>query len=826
MLVVKSLLDCARLCAIIVNCTSFNCRTQRCALSDIFKHDRALEKNLSCFTKSTEGKYYVWLSGAKIDKHWVWSESIQQFTYTNWGTDQPDNIGRYHKDADCLALRTQTFQWEDLAYDCGNDGGKAFNGWCYRFVHPTEKWEKAKAYCEERHMQLLEVKSEKVQHFIAYFLQYLNRQCRFGGSYFLGNCYVFFHDLGTAAAAKTACHSRQMTLYEDTTMEKSAFIAQFLKPRSNGLVWMAGSDKEIEGRWVWSESRLPVSYTRWGVGQPDNGKRTSRAENCLAWDTGTSTWNDHDCQKEAGYLCEYRWNGSTFAESAPGGNVSLTGENVTVVDATTAILQWPGPDGMRLYWFFGTRDGEYGPDHKVKKVCEENNMKLVEIMSAEDQQFLEYYIKYIRPAGYECVWMGLSDAVLEGHWVWQASNEIPVYKNWAQGQPDCLDTFLTYGEDCAAMDHHDNKWHDKGCTSTVCDYVCEFKMDTYVNAETACHTHDMRVYEDTSKDATDFLELFLSTRTNNSVWLAGSDRDIEKNWRWLESKQPFTYENWADGEPDDDGGYVWSQDCLVSNGKWSDTTSTKSLEASAIFKGKQDELLKNVKAQTKDDTGIKITAFMHSATCGYRSPIGGEERHKRKAVGRKPQPMMDNLVLFRLDETDDDDTDCNMEAFMTSHLKIEKPINFERVHRIGNSSPRGDTLDQLWHIPSEQGQIYHQSKDRYTIRKAAFTNRKSVKQEICLYWRPPQRMNIVENVICLWIGLSEIQEEGVWRWKSSGKTVDYTHWNEGQPSGKPHFYSSDPDCVYIKLDSNNTWHDGVCSNECPFICEQRMNLHD
>lgn len=74
----------------------------------------------------------------------------------------------------------------------------------------------------------------------------------------------------------------------------------------NGLVWMAGSDDEVEGRWVWSESRLPVSYTRWGRRQPDNGKSTGTAENCLAWESVHSTWSDLECEEEADYLCEYR----------------------------------------------------------------------------------------------------------------------------------------------------------------------------------------------------------------------------------------------------------------------------------------------------------------------------------------------------------------------------------------------------------------------------------------------------------------------------------------------------------------------------------------
>lgn len=61
------------------------------------------------------GKYYVWLSGTDEDGHWMWPDSNQEFTYTNWGDDQPDNEGRYHQDAHCLALRTQNFKWDDLA---------------------------------------------------------------------------------------------------------------------------------------------------------------------------------------------------------------------------------------------------------------------------------------------------------------------------------------------------------------------------------------------------------------------------------------------------------------------------------------------------------------------------------------------------------------------------------------------------------------------------------------------------------------------------------------------------------------------------------------
>ncbi|XP_033127374.1 alpha-N-acetylgalactosamine-specific lectin-like [Anneissia japonica] len=66
-------------------------------------------------------------------------------------------------------------------------------------------------------------------------------------------------------------------------------------------------------------------------------------------------------------------------------------------------------------------------------------------------------------------WMGLTDADVEGTWVWTDGSEVS-FTNWKPGQPD-----NSSGEDCAHQSNGDpnsNTWNDWGCEQEIY-YVCE-----------------------------------------------------------------------------------------------------------------------------------------------------------------------------------------------------------------------------------------------------------------------------------------------------------------------------------------------------------------
>ncbi|BFZ08881.1 hypothetical protein BsWGS_11919 [Bradybaena similaris] len=67
---------------------------------------------------------------------------------------------------------------------------------------------------------------------------------------------------------------------------------------------------------------------------------------------------------------------------------------------------------------------------------------------------------------------------------------------------------------------------------------------------------------------------------------------------------------------------------------------------------------------------------------------------------------------------------------------------------------------------------------------------------------------------CVWLGGSDIFQEGYWEWSSSHQNFKFTDWRNREPNnGK-----NDEDCLYIERPFNRGWNDGNCNNKCSFIC--------
>ncbi|KAL7385217.1 hypothetical protein ABVT39_017789 [Epinephelus coioides] len=69
-----------------------------------------------------------------------------------------------------------------------------------------------------------------------------------------------------------------------------------------------------------------------------------------------------------------------------------------------------------------------------------------------------------------------------------------------------------------------------------------------------------------------------------------------------------------------------------------------------------------------------------------------------------------------------------------------------------------------------------------------------------------------------WIGLTDRDEEGTWKWVD-GTPLTLNNWGKNQPdndSGNPQW--REEDCAHIRLDKN--WNDRSCKTLLPWICEK------
>jgi hypothetical protein len=69
----------------------------------------------------------------------------------------------------------------------------------------------------------------------------------------------------------------------------------------------------------------------------------------------------------------------------------------------------------------------------------------------------------------------------------------------------------------------------------------------------------------------------------------------------------------------------------------------------------------------------------------------------------------------------------------------------------------------------------------------------------------------------IWIGITDMGNEGQWRSITTGERVTYTNWSNGNPNN----YKGNQHCGTLNWGGRGKWDDDGCFKKRTFICEAR-----
>ena len=72
----------------------------------------------------------------------------------------------------------------------------------------------------------------------------------------------------------------------------------------------------------------------------------------------------------------------------------------------------------------------------------------------------------------------------------------------------------------------------------------------------------------------------------------------------------------------------------------------------------------------------------------------------------------------------------------------------------------------------------------------------------------------------MWIGGTDLENEGIWKWEASGDPVPYSGWYCGQPSDR----KGNQNCMVISIGYKGRFDDTMCDKELGYFCEENLNL--
>ncbi len=95
-------------------------------------------------------------------------------------------------------------------------------------------------------------------------------------------------------------------------------------------------------------------------------------------------------------------------------------------------------------------------------------------MNSDETYEIEWFLKDVDFDGTKIFWIGLTDQVTEGQFVWTSTSKIANYTNWNRWEPNG-DNNGRNDEDCVHLETTWNfrKWNDRSCDSSNLEALCQ-----------------------------------------------------------------------------------------------------------------------------------------------------------------------------------------------------------------------------------------------------------------------------------------------------------------------------------------------------------------
>ncbi|MCX8494579.1 MAG: lectin-like protein, partial [Akkermansiaceae bacterium] len=261
------------------------------------------------------------------------------------------------------------------------------------------------------------------------------------------------------------------------------------------------------------------------------------------------------------------------------------------------------------------------------------------------------------------------------------------------------------------------------------------------------------------------------------LWIGATDEAVEGTWRWI-TGEPFVFTRWETGQPDNGSNSDYAAvagDLGGNTGKWYDYRATTSRDGYILESGYST----NPSDADSDDDGLLDGAERTAGTNPFNADTDGDGLTDAQEVNltHTNPKLADSNSNGTNDALDDQDSDG-----LTNIAEITQygtdPINADTDHDgLTDLAELGRNRFVLV-LPTSpltfaQAVASARSKGGYLATFAS-----QAEYEEALAQIPPHTLL---NVAGLWIGASDEQTEGQWRWLT-GEQFTFTKWALGEPN--------------------------------------------